>query len=184
MKQYAAFDVSLKVAHGCVLDETGRVVKEGRTAAVPEAMAEWLARHAPGLVRVGIETGPLAVWHLHGLRKLGVPVACMGARHARKVLSCWPMKTDRNDARGLVELVRLGAFREVAARSETSVRRRALLAAREQLVRMRREVENQVRGLLKSFGRLIGAARGGRFAGRARELVEGEPLLAGIVETC
>lgn len=182
MKQYAAFDVSLKVAHGCVLDETGRVIKEGRVAAEPGAMAAWLARHAPGLVRVGIETGPLALWHLHGLRKLGVPVVCLDARHAQKVLACWPMKTDRNDARGLAELVRLGAFREVAVRSEASVRRRALLGAREQLVRMRRDVENQVRGLLKSFGRLMGAARGAAFAGRARELVEGEPALAGIVE--
>jgi transposase len=182
VKQHAAFDVSLKVAHGCVLDETGQVVMEGRVAAAPEAMAAWLARHAPALTRVGIETGPLALWHLHGLRKLGVPVVCLDARHAQKVLSCWPIKTDRNDARGLAELVRLGAYREVAVRSEASVRRRALLGAREQLVRMRRDVENQLRGLLKSFGRLMGAARGAAFVVRARELVLGEPVLAGVVE--
>jgi transposase len=139
MKQYAAFDVSLKVAHVCVVDETGRVVKEGRVAAEPEAMAAWLRQHAPALVRVGIETGPLAQWHTHALRRLGVPVLCIDARHAQKVLSCWPMKTDRNDARGLAELVRLGAVREVAVKSEASVRRRALLGAREQLVRMRRD---------------------------------------------
>jgi transposase len=172
----------VKVAHGCVVDETGRVVKEGRVAADPEAMAAWLRQHAPGLVRVGIETGPLALWHAHSLRRLGVPVVCIDARHAQKVLSCWPIKTDKNDARGLAELVRLGAIREVAVKSEESVRRRALLGAREQLVRMRRDVENQIRGLLKSFGKLMGAVRGHGFAGRARELVEDEPTLAGIVE--
>ena len=108
-------------------------------------------------------------------------IVCMDARHAQKVLSCWPIKTDRNDARGLAELVRLGAFREVAAKSAASVRRRALLGAREQLAGMRRDVENQVRGLLRSFGRLMGAARGAAFAARAEELIAGEPLLTLIV---
>jgi transposase len=182
MTPYAAFDVSLKVAHGCIVDQSGQVLKEGKVAAEPEVMAAWLHKHAPELVRVGIETGPLSTWHLHGLRKLGVPVACMDARHAHKVLACWPIKTDQNDARGLAELVRLGAFREVAVKSEASVRRRALLGAREQLVKMRRDVENQVRGLLRGFGRLMGATRGAAFAGRARERLAGEPELAGIVE--
>jgi transposase len=182
MTQHAAFDVSLKVAHGCIVDANGQVLKEGKVAAEPEAMAAWLNRHAPELARVGIETGPLATWHLHALRKLGVPVVCLDARHAHKVLSCWPIKTDKNDARGLAELVRLGAFRQVAVRSEASVRRRALLGAREQLVKMRRDVENQIRGLLRSFGRLLGSARGRAFAGRAKELVADEPLLAAIIE--
>ena len=182
MTYYAAFDVSLKGAHGCVVDGDGRIVKEGRVAAEPEAMAAWLARHAPGLIRVGIETGPLSTWHVHELERLGVPVICIDARHARAVLACRPVKTDRNDARGLAELVRLGAVRAVAVRSAASMRRRALLAARERLVAMRRDVDNQIRGLLKGFGRLVGAARGGAFAMRVRQLVGDDAALAAIVE--
>jgi transposase len=114
MSQYAAFDVSLKDAHGCVVDQEGRITAEGRVAAEPEAMAAWLERRAPGLVRVGVETGPLATWHVHALRRLQVPVVCLDARYAHAVLACRPHKTDKNDARGLAELVRLGAYREVA----------------------------------------------------------------------
>ncbi len=82
MKQYAAFDVSLKVAQGCVVAEDGRVLVEGRVTAEPEAMAMWLGRHAPSLARAGIETGPLATWHLQGLLGLGVPpprACCVGS---------------------------------------------------------------------------------------------------------
>ena len=181
MTQYAAFDVSLKDAHGCVVDQEGRIVAEGRVAAEPEAMSAWLARRAPELVRVGLETGPLATWHVHALRRLQVPVIFLDARYAHAVLACRPHKTDKNDARGLAELVRLGAYREVAIKSAASVRRRALLTARSRLVAMRRDVENQIRGLSKSFGQRVGAARGRGFAPRVHELVAGDAELVALV---
>ena len=181
MSQYAAFDVSLKHAHGCVVDQDGQVVRVGRVAAEPEAMAAWLAQHAPALVRVGLETGPLAIWQGQVLQRLGVPVVCVDARYARKVLACRPQKTDRNDARGLAELVRLGAYREVRIKREVSVRRRALLLARSRLVAMRRDLENQIRGILKSFGHLVGAAGGVKFAERVQLLVADDPELAALM---
>ena len=149
-------------------------------AAEPEAMAVWLERRAPELGQVGLETGPLATWHVHGLRRLQVPVVCLDARYAHAVLACRPHKTDKNAARGLAELVRLGTYREVAIKSLASVRRRALLTARSRLVAMRRDLENQIRGLLKSFGRRVGAVRGRGFAPRVRELVEGDAELAAL----
>jgi transposase len=132
-------------------------------------------------VRVGLETGPLAIWHVHGLRRLQVSVVCLDARYAHAVLACRPHKSDRNDARGLAELVRLGAYREVAIKSAASVRRRALLTARSRLVAMRRDVENQIRGLLKTFGRLIGAARGRGFEARVRDLIAEDAGLATLI---
>jgi transposase len=145
------------------VDQEGRITAEGRVAAEPEAMAAWLERRAPGLVRVGVESGPLATWHVHALRRLQVPVVCLDARYAHAVLACRPHKTDKNDARGLAELVRLGAYREVAIKSAASVRRRALLTARGRLVAMLRDLENQLRGLLMSVGGDCGAGpRAGR----------------------
>ena len=104
------------------------------------------------MAKVGFETGPLAVWHWHELRQLGLPVACLDARHAKAALSCQINKTDRNDALGLAQLVRMGWYREVQVKSYGSHYVRAALRVRALLVRSRCDFENQVRGLLKIFG--------------------------------
>jgi len=186
MTRYAALDVSQEMTAACVVDETGRVTAEGKIATCPEAIGTWLARHAPDLVRVGLETGPLAVWLWNELHDRGLPVICLDARHAHAALKMRPNKTDRNDAAGLAQIVRVGWFKQVRIKSRASYELRSLLTGREVLVRTRVKLENEVRGLLRTFGVIFGKATGG-FARRADEIVTGEldasPILQLVVES-
>ncbi|MEH2480099.1 transposase [Nitrobacteraceae bacterium AZCC 2146] len=80
MTKYVALDVSQEVTAVCVVDETGRITAEKKIAACPETISSWLSKNAPDLVRVGMETGPLAVWLWNELRDRGIPIVCMDAR--------------------------------------------------------------------------------------------------------
>ena len=82
-QHYAGLDVSLDATSIRVLDAEGAVVWRGKCASTPEAIRDALRMHAPALVRAGLETGQLSHWLTHGLRRLGVPVVCLDARHAR-----------------------------------------------------------------------------------------------------
>jgi transposase len=128
------------------------------------------------MARAGLESGPLSAWHWHELRKLGVPVVCLDARHAKAALSLQLNKSDRNDARGLAQIVRTGWYREVAVKSVDSQMVRTLLTTRAQLVRLRVDLANQIRGVLKPFGLLAGKGGGQPFIERARALAAGGPL--------
>jgi transposase len=109
-----------------------------------------LDQHLPWLDdRIGFETGAMASWLWHELRRVDLLVVCIDARHAHAALSVRMNKSDQNDARGLAELVRVGWYREVKVKSEESQKIRAILVARSRLVSMRRDIENQVRSLIK-----------------------------------
>ena len=108
MDQYVALDVSLKEVSVCVLDAKGIVVFEGRSPSDPGSIATLIRSKAPRAVKVGLETGSTSTWLAHGLIAEGLPVVCMDARHAHAALSIRPTKTDRSDARGLAEMVRMG----------------------------------------------------------------------------
>jgi len=182
MSHYVGLDVSLEQTNVCVLDDDGAVAFEGKVASTPEAIAACVARHAPAAVTVAFETGPLSTWHYHALVAIEVPMMCLDARHARAALSLRLNKTDRNDARGIAELARMGWTREARVKSLASHRVRGLLSARGQLSRIRRDVENQVRGLTRTFGVLVGKGSGAAFARRVRRLVADDGALAAIVE--
>ncbi|MBN7808888.1 MULTISPECIES: IS110 family transposase [Agrobacterium] len=163
MKQYVGLDVSQKETAVCVVDETGRLIFEGRAKSDPGALASLLAKKAPDAERVGFETGAMSSWLWHELKKIGMPVVCIDARHAHAVLSVRMNKSDENDARGLAELVRIGWYREVAVKSEASQKVRSILIARSRLVTMRRDLENQVRSMLKEYGLIFPRAIAGQF---------------------
>ncbi|MEE8445148.1 MAG: IS110 family transposase [Alphaproteobacteria bacterium] len=182
MKQYAGLDVSMKETSVWVLDEAGGSVFRGNVSSTPEAIAGLLRRKAPGLARVVLEAGPLSTWHWHGLVALGVPVVCVDARHARAALSMRVNKTDANDAEGLAQLARSGWYREVRVKSVASHCDRSVLAARAQLMKTLRALENQMRGLLKTFGLLVGKVGKKRFETRVRTLIADQPMLAGVFE--
>jgi transposase len=186
MMRYAALDVSQEATAICVVDESGRVTAEKKVTTCPEVIGTWLGKHAPGLVRVGMETGPMAVWLWNELHERGVPVVCLDARHAHAALKMRPNKTDRNDAAGLAQIVRTGWFKQIRIKGRDSYEIRSLLTAREVLVRIRVKLENEIRGLLRTFGVLFGKAAGG-FARRADEIVTGEldasPSMRLVVET-
>ncbi|HEU4986094.1 MAG TPA: transposase [Rhizobiaceae bacterium] len=186
MRKYAALDVSMEQTAICVVDENDRKVAEGKVPTDPDAIAGWLAGKAGPLARIGMETGPLAVWLWNELTKRDLPIVCLDARHASAALSMMPNKTDRHDAAGLAQIVRTGWFREIRIKSHGAYVVRALLPARDVLVGIRGKIENEIRGLLKTFGIMFGKKVGG-FARRAEEIVSGElaaaPEIRTIVET-
>ena len=181
MEHYVGLDVSLKLTAICVVDQTGSVLREGVVDSAPETIAEFVRSNAPSVVRIGLEAGPTATWLWTELKQLGLPVICIDARHAKAVLKMQINKSDRNDAAGIARIMQTGWFKEVRVKDLDSHAVRALLASRALLVKIKRDLENQVRGLLKNLGLVIGRAKFNVFAVRAEELVEGRPELAAAV---
>ena len=169
MQQYVGLDVSQKETAVCVLDDAGRIVFEGKARSEPGALAKVIRKRAPHATRIGFETGSMASWLWHELKRIDLPVVCIDARHAHAALSVRINKSDPNDARGLAELMRMGWYREVRVKSAESQVVRSLLVARARLVGIRRDLENQVRSLLKENGQLFPRAIGRQFRERVRE---------------
>lgn len=181
MEQYVALDVSLKDISVCIIDSKGEVVFEGKTAAEPATLVELIRSKAPHVKRVGLETGATSPWLFHALVAAGLPVVCMDARHAHAALSMRPTKSDRSDARGLADMLRMGWYREVHAKSVISHEHRTILGARHQLVTMRSELDAQIRGILKTFGLILGTGNKDTLIQRAEKLAAGHPVLRGVV---
>src|SRR5437764_8556962 len=182
MKQYVGLDVSMEETKVCVLDGAGVVVFEGSVASRPAALAKLLNAKAPHAERIALETGSLSSWLWHELKAAGFPVVCLDARHAKAALSMRINKTDRNDARGLAELIRMGWYREAKVKSIESRQIRALLAARSNLVDLRRDLENQMRGLLKSLGLIIGKSGVRVLPNRIAALLRDAPHLRSLID--
>ena len=178
MDQYVGLDVSLEQTSICVVDDNGKPLWQGKCASTPEMLIAAIRMRAPRAARIGLESGPLSLWHWHALKRAGLPVVCLDARHAKAALSLQLNKSDRNDARGLAQIVRTGWYREVAVKSFDSQLIRSLLTTRAQLVRMRVDLANQIRGVLKPFGLLAGKGGGRAFVDRVRALVANGPLQA------
>ena len=181
MQQYVGLDVSQKETAVCVIDDIGRIVFEGKARSEPGVLAKVIAKRAPNAIRIGFETGAMSSWLWHELKRIELPVVCIDARHAHAALSMRINKSDPNDARGIAELMRMGWYREVKVKSEASALIRTLLVARARLVSIRRDIENQVRSLLKEHGVLFPRAIGAQFRMRVRELI-GDGALQGIVD--
>jgi len=181
MELYVGLDVSLKETSICVVDGKGEIVSEGTVISEPAAIAAFIKEKAMGAKRIGLETGPTTTWLWHELRALGLPVICIDARHAKAALSLRINKSDRNDAYGLARIMQAGWYKEVQVKSLPCHQVRALLNSRAQLVKIKRDLENQIRGLLKNLGLVIGKAGGKVFHRRAEELVAGHRLLQAAI---
>jgi transposase len=182
MEHYAGIDVSLEFSSVCVVDTTGRIVREGKIASEPEALIGWLRGLGLELVRVGLEAGPLSQWLYAAMRKAGLAVELLETRHVRDAFKAMPVKTDRKDARGIAHLMRLGWFRPVHCKSVPAQETRALLTARKLLQTKHLDVEMSLRGVLRGFGLKVGPTTARSFAARIRELVEGHPTLTAVAE--
>ena len=181
MTYYAALDSSLETTAVCVLDARGRIVKEVPCATSPASIFAVLEGFLPSLTRVGLETGAQSAWLYEGLRDLGLPVVVIDAVHASAMLKGgFRNKTDRNDARGLADMMRVAKYRPVWVKSQAGRQGRALLAAREQLVKTRTALTNCLRGLLRGAG--LEPTGGGTFAAKVRAAVGGERALRVTVE--
>ena len=175
MECYVGLDVSLKQTSICVVNHAGSIVQEGVVVSDPEAIVSFVRSKAPGTARIGIETGPTTTWLWTELKRLGLPVICIDARHAKAVLKMQINKSDRNDAAGIARIMQTGWFKEVRVKDLDSHSVRALLASRALLVKIKRDLENQIRGLLKNLGLVIGRPKFNVFAVRAEELIENVP---------
>ncbi|RRH86438.1 IS110 family transposase [Mesorhizobium tamadayense] len=179
MKHYAGLDVSVKETAVCIVDETGMVCREMKDPSHPEDLARVLKDPAWNFERIGLEAGPLSQWLFSGLAEAGLPVVCIETRHVKAFLKAQPNKTDRNDARGIAQMMRVNLFRPVHVKTLTSQKRRALLTARKLLQDKAIAFENDIRGLLRNFGLKVGEVG---FEARIRALTDGMPDLAEIVE--
>jgi transposase len=182
MDQYVGLDVSLKSTAICVVDAKGKIMREGFVGTDPEAIADFIALHAPHVMRIGLETGATSTWLWSELKQLGLPVICIDARHAKAALKMQINKNDRNDAIGIARIMHAGWYKEVRVKSLDSHAIKALLTSRALLVKIKRDIENQIRGLLKNLGLVIGRAKQNTFTLRADELLQGRPELAAAVE--
>jgi transposase len=168
MGQYIGLDVSQKETAVCIIDESGAVLFEGRSNSEPGALAKIIGKHAPEAARVGFESGMMSGWLWHELRRLGLPVVCVDARHAHAALSTRMNKSEENDARGLAELIRVGWYREVRIKSVESQIMRSLLVARSRLVMIRKDLLNQMRSMLAEIGQRMPQTVGHAFTCRMR----------------
>lgn len=180
MEEYIGLDVSMKET-AVSIRRGGQRVWRGKCATDPAAIATLIRRRAPAVRRVVFETGPLSVWFYHALRAEGVPAICIDARHAKAALDMARNKTDANDADGLAHLAEVGFFREVRVKGFDSMLTRTLVGARNQLIRMATQLSNQIRGVMKTFGLLVPAGKGGKFERNIRGLLADRAELAAIV---
>jgi transposase len=177
MSYYAGIDVSLEASHVCVIDGSGKILREARVVSEPEALIAWLGSVALELTRIGLEAGPLSQWLYAAMRDAGLAVELLETRHVRNAFKIMPVKTDRKDAHGIAELMRLGWFRPVHCKSMEAQETRAMLTARKLVQKALHEVEMSLRGVLRGFGLKVGKVAPTQFEARIRELVEGHPSL-------
>ena len=177
MEHYAGIDVSLEQSSVCVVDATGRIVREAKVPSEPQALVGFLAQLGLPLARVGLEAGPLSQWLHAGLPGAGFEAVLLETRHVKAALSAMIVKSDRKDARGIAQLLRMGWYRPVHRKSPPAQEVRALLVGRKLLQGKLLDVELSIRGLLRGFGLKLGEVSKGRFAARVRELVGGQPML-------
>ena len=183
MDHYAGIDVSLECSSVCVVNAEGKIIRETKVASEPEALIAWFGSLGVRLARIGLEAGPLSQWLFTALKQAGLPMELLETRHVRNAFRTMPVKTDRKDARGIAELMRLGWFRPVHCKSSGAQETRALLTARKLVDAKLHDVEMSLRGTLRGFGLKVGPTTPRRFAARVRELVAGQATLEAIAES-
>lgn len=180
MKYYAGIDVSLECSSVCVVDAGGKIVREGKVPSDPEALIGWFRSLGLELARIGLEAGPLSQWLHAQMKQAGLAVELLETRHVSDAFKAMPVKSDRNDARNIAQLMRLGWFKPVHCKSMAAQEVRAMLTARKLLQGKLLDVENSLRGILRGFGLKVGKTTRARFADRVEELVKGHPSLEAI----
>src|SRR3954454_4993960 len=182
MEHYAGIDVSLEQSSVCVVDRTGRIVREAKVPSEPEALVRFIGQLGVVVARIGLEAGPLSQWLHRGLTEAGFGAVLLETRQVKAALSAMVVKTGRKDARGIAQLLRMGWFRPVHCKSPPAQEVRALLVGRKLLQGKLLDVELSIRGILRGFGLKLGEVSKGRFAARVRELAAGQPMLERVAE--
>ncbi len=178
MTSYVGLDVGLRSTSVCIVDQAGMVLMERNVPSEVEDIAREIRSTGVVVEAVALETGNLTPWLTAGLRAEGFRVVVLEARQVKTTLSSLRNKTDRNDARGIAQILRTGWYREVHVKSLESQRLKTLLAARKALSRRHIDLENEIRGLMKVYGRkLTERVRHGKFEDAVRNAIAGDDLL-------
>jgi len=173
-------DVSVEETSVCIVDDTGRIVQEMKVASEPQALLPVLTDHR--FKRIGLEAGPLSQWLFSALAEAGLPAICVETRHMQAVLKAQINKTDRNDARGIAQMMRVGLYRPVHVKTLRSQKLRMLLTHRKLLQSKAIAIENDLRATLRNFGLKVRKVGKVKFEERIKELVEDLPDLIVLVE--
>lgn len=190
MGYYVGLDVSLKTTAICVVGDDGKIAWQGSSDTHPEMIAETVQSWSGKIERLGLETGSTTPWLARSLKALGLPVVVMDARRAADAMKARPVKacpgldpgTDKADAKALADMLRVGWYSEVFVKSEDSHRMKALLSARDQLVRNKRTFFGQIRGLLRPFGIRVPSRQGTKkFDAAVREVTCQDDILYACV---
>src|SRR5262245_867852 len=182
MDYFAGLDVSVKETSVCIVDDAGKIVREARVVSEPEALLQVLTNAIYRFKRVGLEAGPLSRWLYSVLAEAGLTVICVETRHMRAALKAQINKTDRNDARGIAQMMRVALYRPVHVKTLRSQKLRMRLIHRKLLQSKAIAIENDLRATLRNFGLKVGMVGAVRFEARIKELVENLPDLAVLVE--
>jgi transposase len=182
MEYFAGLDVSVKDTSVCIVDDAGKIVREVKVASEPEALLAVLTNPAYPFKRIGLEAGPLSQWLFSVLAEAGLPAICVETRHMRAALKAQINKTDRNDARGIAQMMRAGLYRPVHVKTLRSQKLRMLLTHRKLLQSKAIAIENDLRATLRNFGLKVGVVGTVRFEARIKELVENLSDLVVLVE--
>ena len=182
MTYFAGLEVSLEETAICVVDDAGRIVKELRVTSEPSPLVTALQTLKLPLERIGLEACSLTAWRHEGLCAAGLPAICIGTRQANAAMKTMPNKTDRNDARALAQIMRIGWFRQVHVKSQQCRLWRSLLVARRTVLNEIRTIENVVRAMLREVGLKVGTPSRATFDGRVRELCASDAALLAMVD--
>src|SRR3982074_1335334 len=182
MQYYVGLDVSVKETSVCIVDKAGKVMREVKVATKPVAILAVLTEEGLAIERIGLEAGPLSQWLYSALAEAGLPVICVETRHMKAALSAQINKSDRNDARGIAQLIVCGLSRPVHVKTLASQKRRMLLTSRQLLQAKALDIENDLRGTLRNFGLKVGMVGTVKFEARILDLVADHADLAAIVE--
>ena len=182
MDHFAGLDVLVKETSVCIVDDTGKIVREVKVASEPEALLQVLRNAAYRFKRIGLEAGPLSQWLFSALAEAELPVVCVETRHMQALLKAQINKTDRNDACGMAQMMRVGLYRPVHVKTLRSQKLRMLLTHRRLLQSKAIAIENDLRGTLRNFGLKVGMVGKVKFEARIKELLENLPDLAELLE--
>lgn len=180
MKYYAGLDVSMKNTSVCIVDEAGKIVHESTVKTDPNSLADAIEKTGLRVELVGFESGSLGHYLAQGFKERALPAVCMDARKLSPVLELRINKTDKNDARGIADVLRTGMFTRVHDKPKDAIDRSSVLAMRRCIVSQRTDIKNHIRGILKTYGTRLGSVGPTKFSQTVKAHLEGMDLLVRI----
>lgn len=183
MNHYVGLDVSLKTVFICIIDEKGKVVKEIEMNSIPEGIGGFLMGTGLKIEKIGLETGNLTHYLKKGLQEMGFEVAAMEARKMAAILATVINKTDKNDARGIAEALRVGHYKECVHRSDEAMETRTLLHGRQTIVKEKSHLTTSIKGHLKVYGIKLGKGVGKKFREKVEQsMVNLKPSIKKVID--